>query len=284
MSAGNIQFRQVDLSHRETLKALLTEASFDSVIHLAAQPGVRLPKTQYWKYIQNNVVAFENIISASVDSGVGNFLYASSSSVYGNSVDFPFSEKEKALTPVSFYGATKLANEILTPSVIRGSETKARGLRFFTVYGPWGRPDMAYFRLLANAITGVPFSIFGDGKIMRDFTFIDDVVDSIIDLDNELRGRSSAFTDIVNIGGGKPYSLMDMISEIDSQVPLQGKIDNKDFNLNDVESTNADATYLRSLIGKTPATSLHEGIKRSIEWAESSHARGQLGEWVSSVG
>lgn len=283
LSHRNVSFQQLDLSQRNIARDLLSGMKFDSVIHLAAQPGVRLPKNQYWKYIQNNVVVFDNIITAAVDTGVANFLYASSSSVYGNLESSPFSEKAQGLTPVSFYGATKLTNEILTPAVIRGSLTRARGLRFFTVYGPWGRPDMAYFRILANAISGSPFSIFGDGRIIRDFTFIDDVVDSIVDLDQELREHTSAFFDVVNIGGGYPYSLVDMISEINRQTPIQDKFENKEFNLNDVHSTNADPTYLHSLIGKSPSTSLSEGIKRSIEWAKSSQTVGHLNNWVSSV-
>lgn len=283
LSSDNIRFRKLDLKDRDKVQGLLSEKKFDSVIHLAAQPGVRLQKNLYWKYIENNIVAFENIISASINSNVDNFLYASSSSVYGNSQKKSFSENEQGLNPVSFYGATKLANEIFVPSIIRGSKTKARGLRFFTVYGPWGRPDMAYFRILANAISNSPFSIFGDGKVLRDFTYVDDVVESIVDLDKELRNRTSGFSDFVNIGGGQPCSLNDMISEIGSQISLPGNFETLEFNSNDVVSTNADPTYLRSLIGKIPSTSLHEGIEKTLEWAKSTRVSEQLNSWVSSV-
>ena len=284
LSADGIEFHEYDLKDRVQVKSLFSRNNFNSVFHLAAQPGVRLPSSQYSKYVDDNLVVFENILSSTVLNSIPNFLYASSSSVYGNSKLIPYSEKEKGLEPVSFYGATKLANEILVPSVVRNSHTKARGMRFFTVYGPWGRPDMAYFRIIARLLVGSPFTIFGDGNVIRDFTYIGDVVDSIIGLDSELSNRPSGFSDLVNIGGGNPSSLNGMIEQISRQFDVSSEFDHSEFNANDVKGTHADTSYLYGLTGNRPATTLEEGLFNAIEWAMSPNVRNNLHLWVTSVG
>jgi hypothetical protein len=159
-------------------------------------------------------LGFVNTISETTLHEVPTFLYASSSSVYGDFSKIPYKEDEVNLLPNSFYGATKLCNEIIAPTIIKNSSTVARGVRLFTVYGPWGRPDMAYFRICASAVSDVSFTLFGDGKIERDFTYIDDVVNCCINLSNELANRNMGYSDIVNIGGGKPISMNSAIEKI----------------------------------------------------------------------
>jgi len=280
----NINFEILDLTSRKQVEDLFLNSKFDSVFHLAAQPGVRLPRNEYSSYINNNLVAYENVFTRTIEHSVVNFLYASSSSVYGNLKDTKYSEIGPRLAPVSFYGVTKLANELMAPSLIQGSDTKARGLRFFTVYGPWGRPDMAYFRIISNALTGSPFSVYGDGNVTRDFTYVGDVVQSIVGLDSELRKQKSGFSDVVNIGGGKPCSLNQMITEINQQLGVSNQYENQPFNSNDVLNTNADTSYLYHLIGSRPEVSLAEGMKEVIKWAVDPIIRDSLFDWASSVG
>lgn len=272
-----------DLRDKRKVENLFNNRVYDAVIHLAAQPGVRLPKNQYGEYVSNNLVAFENILSATVENKVPNFLYASSSSVYGNSAIFPYAESEKGLAPISFYGATKLANEIFAHPLIANSETRARGLRFFTVYGAWGRPDMAYFRIIGNALVNSPFTVFGDGAVVRDFTYIDDVVDSIIALISELKNHPAGFSDVVNVGGGNPISLNQLIIEISQQLDTFQVFPHGPSDLNDVSETNADTKYLVKLIGRHPSTTLEEGISQVIKWAKSPEVRSNLNSWTKSV-
>lgn len=283
LNVKNINFQVASLENSTSVKKIFSNQNFDSVIHLAAQPGVRLPIGQYSRYVEDNLVAFENVLHYAVKSRTGNFLYASSSSVYGNSALVPYSEKQTDLVPVSFYGATKLANELFALPMIRNSETKARGLRFFTVYGPWGRPDMAYFRIVANALDKAPFSIYGDGSVIRDFTYIDDTVESIIKLDLELQNRPHGFADIVNIGGGKPSTLNEMIREIGFQLKVEFNFSKQEFNSNDVMATNADSSYLFSLTGQSPQISLKQGIAHTLDWALSGEILAKLNEWTTSV-
>ncbi len=280
----NIEFETLDLGSANQVNDLFSNLKFNSVFHLAAQPGVRLPRTQYTKYIYNNLLAYENVFTNSIENSVENFLYASSSSVYGNMPKTEYSEKNLGLKPVSFYGATKLANEIMAPTMIMGSATKARGLRFFTVYGPWGRPDMAYFRIISNALTGSPFSLFGDGNVTRDFTYIGDVIQAVTKLNLELSNHPAGFSDVVNVGGGKPSSLNQMISEIHRQLGLSKEYAKETFNTNDVFDTNADTNYLYKLIGYKPEISLEDGIRLVIEWAKNPRIKKNLLNWISSVG
>ena len=178
----NIDAINLDITDDIKFDDLVSKSKPDVVINLAAQAGVRLPLNETDKYVNNNLIGFSNVLRSTVKNKVPFFLYASSSSVYGDKAAIPYIESEQNLHPTSFYGATKLANELLTPTLIQNSSTAARGLRFFTVYGPWGRPDMAYFRMIANVISGAEFNFFGDGSVERDFTFIDDAVNSVMAL------------------------------------------------------------------------------------------------------
>jgi UDP-glucuronate 4-epimerase len=163
------------------------------------------------KYVISNLQGFACVLQATVLNEVPNFLFASSSSVYGDKAKIPYSENELNLNTNSFYGATTLSNETLSRSLIPGSNTRARGMRFFTVYGPEGRPDMAYFRIVSSLLEGTEFELFGDGSIERDFTFIDDCTRMIQLLESDLQGKSVGYSDIVNIGGGHPISMNKLI-------------------------------------------------------------------------
>jgi UDP-glucuronate 4-epimerase len=210
------------------------------------------------------------------------FLYASSSSVYGNKAAIPYIESEQKLHPTSFYGATKLANELLTPTLVQNSATVARGLRFFTVYGPWGRPDMAYFRMIANIVSGSEFNFFGDGSIERDFTYIDDVVHSVISLIHELQTRKPGFSDVVNLGGGKPLSINYLLKTIENLGGKEILFKRKESNLNDATKTMSDSTYILSLIGSKPSTEIEVGINKTIQWARREDIASNLNKWINN--
>ena len=186
------------------------------------------------------------------------------------------------LRPNSFYGATKLSNELLTPTLLQGSKTRARGLRFFTVYGPWGRPDMAYFRLFVAALTGSQFNLFGDGSVERDFTYIDDVVSIIKQLCEELQIKTHGFHDIVNIGGGRPLSMNYLIKEIEKVAVKPINIQRKNKHDGDSIKTKADPTYLESIIGKQQFTTLEKGIAHFHAWCILPENLNRLEEWVRS--
>lgn len=282
LSPVGIECVKVDLGDYLNLRKKIKEFQPESIIHLAAQAGVRLPISQLNNYVDSNLIGYSNIAKIAVELEIPNFLYASSSSVYGNSADIPYSESEKKLNPSSYYGATKLFNEIATPTLIRNSNTRARGLRFFTVYGPWGRPDMAYFRMIANILTGSKFEFFGDGTIERDFTYVDDVSELVLQLHSELATRGAGENDVVNVGGGRPLSmnyLAETVAQMTGQelsaLRLPGKKE-------DSVKTMADSQYLISLIGQKPETKLETGISKTVEWASITSIREQLKSWVAS--
>jgi len=255
----------------------------DVVINLAAQAGVRLPLKETDKYVNSNLVGFSNVLRSTVNNKVPYFLYASSSSVYGDKAAIPYIESEQNLHPNSFYGATKLANELLTPTLIQNSSTAARGLRFFTVYGPWGRPDMAYFRMIANVVSGAEFNFFGDGSVERDFTFIDDAVNSVVALTTELQKRKPGYYDVVNLGGGRPLSMNYLLQTVSSISKNEVKFNRLNSNLNDAKKTMSDSKYIESLIGSKPSTKLEDGIAKTIEWAMREDISSNLNNWVKSV-
>lgn len=273
----------MDLIEIDKLRDFFGKNNFDSVIHLAAQPGVRTPLNRSNQYIQNNITAFTNVLQLVAELGIPNFLYASSSSVYGNSKHLPYSEDSNDIYPVSIYGATKRANELLVPTYIRGSKTRARGLRFFTVYGPWGRPDMAYFRLINAGINQTEFIRFGDGNVKRDFTYISDITRQISALHHELRGHPEGFSDIVNIGGGNPHSLNDLVESVNSLLGSKIQISSSEVNPNDTFYTCADVSRQKFLTGFVPEVSLEMGIRETINWAKDNYVASQLDSWVKST-
>jgi UDP-glucuronate 4-epimerase len=273
----------LDISDDTKVDSLITDSKLDVVINLAAQAGVRLPIQHTDKYVDSNLVGFSNILRSTVDNKVPYFLYASSSSVYGNKAAVPYSESEQNLHPASFYGATKLANELLTPTLVQNSATVARGLRFFTVYGPWGRPDMAYFRMIANIVSGSEFNFFGDGSVERDFTYIEDAVNSVVALIDELRTRKPGYSDIVNLGGGRPLSMNYLLQTIGEISKKEVIFNRQNSNVNDVIKTMSDSTYIQSLIGSKPSIKLEDGIEKTIRWAMRVDIAPNLNNWVNSV-
>jgi UDP-glucuronate 4-epimerase len=276
----DIHVINLDITDDLKFDNLVSKSKPDVVINLAAQAGVRLQLKETNKYVKGNLVGFSNVLQSIVSNKVPFFLYASSSSVYGDKAAIPYIESEQNLHPTSFYGATKLANELLTPTLIQNSSTAARGLRFFTVYGPWGRPDMAYFRMIANVISGAEFNFFGDGSVERDFTFIDDAVNSVMALSTELQKHKPGYSDVVNLGGGMPLSMNYLLQTVSSISKNEVKFNRLNSNSNDAKKTMSDSIYLESLIGSKPNTKLEDGIAKVIEWAIREDISPNLNHWV----
>jgi len=283
LSPLQLNVLSVDISDKSAIDELIASSKPEVVINLAAQAGVRLPTDQIHKYVNSNLVGFSNVLQSTVSNKVPYFLYASSSSVYGDQAAIPYTENEKNLHPNSFYGATKLANELLTPTLIKNSSTIARGLRFFTVYGPWGRPDMAYFRMIANVVSGSEFNFFGDGSVERDFTYIDDAVNSMIGLSKELEKKKPGYSDVVNLGGGRPLSMNYLLENINKISKVEVKFNRQSSNSNDAKKTMSDSKYIQSLIGSKPETKLEDGINKTYQWALQSDISARLNNWVKSV-
>ena len=267
------RFVKGSICDKDLLDRLYLEESFDKVVNLAAQAGVRYSITNPYAYLQSNLEGFLNILEACRNHGVGHLVYASSSSVYGLNSKVPFSEDDKADSPVSLYGATKKANELMAHSYSKLYGFAVTGLRFFTVYGPWGRPDMSPM-LFASAIDrGEPIKVFNGGDMIRDFTYIDDIVEGTTRvIDHTPTGEEcpdGVPAKVYNIGCSNPVRLMDFISEIETAL---GKEAGKIFlpmQAGDVYRTYADCSKLESELGYHPSTSLHEGIARFIEWFRS---------------
>ena len=261
---GDFSFTQMDISE-EKVSSLAKEFAPETVVHLAAQPGVRLGLSGIKQYSRDNIEAFLRVLSTAVDSGAKNFLYASSSSVYGATSSTPFSEKETQLQPTSIYGVTKLANEMFAST---GNDTgvRCRGMRFFSVYGPKGRPDMAYFRAVAASILGTRFYLNGTGQVARDFTFIDDVCDSIMLLSSELSERPLGFSDVVNIGGGAPVTINKLIEVVSQKTGKQIDVVKKEAIREDLLLTQASYQYLQDLTNKQSFKDFESGIEDTVNW------------------
>ncbi len=278
-----VEVENEDLIDLKVVQRVIREFEPDTIIHLAAQPGVRTPLGKSYEYIQNNLVAFSNVLQTAVEENIPDFLYASSSSVYGNSTRLPYREDDFSIRPISIYGATKLANEILASAFVSNSNTRARGMRFFTVYGPWGRPDMAYFRIIDSVLNGTEFRKYGGGEVKRDFTYIDDITKAIQGLTGELKSRLPGYSDVVNIGGGKPHSLNDLITVISSQLESAPILTESQSNPNDTVYTNADVSRLHELAQIIPVVDLNQGVELTIAWVKQPEIRAQLSAWVRST-
>jgi UDP-glucuronate 4-epimerase len=283
LTPNGIEVKRIDLSDISEVERIVRNFKPEVMIHLAAQPGVRTPLGKSYQYIQNNLVAFANVLQTAIEESVPEILYASSSSVYGNSTETTYKEDDLSVRPISIYGATKLSNEILTPAFINGSKTRARGMRFFTVYGPWGRPDMAYFRIIDSILNGSEFKKFGGGEVKRDFTYVDDITATIEKLSNELSARPAGFSDVVNIGGGNPHSLNELIEVISRQLGSNPLISESLSNPNDVSFTCSDISKLNDLISSVPAIDLESGAKETIAWAKRDGIKEHLAEWINST-
>ncbi len=282
--SASTEIVDINLTDRNKLSNLFAKVKPKTVYHLAAQAGVRLTIENTDQYVQSNLVGFSNILQNSIQNHVSNFVYASSSSVYGNSKNTPYSESDRNLSPISFYGASKLSNELLASALVRGSRTNSRGLRFFTVYGPWGRPDMAYFRIAASLKNDSEFKLFGNGEVVRDFTYIDDIINSTLNLSVELNKREkNGFSDVVNIGGGKPSSMKELINAFETVSNKKLKVLQLAQIEKDVNQTIASLDLQNLLINSTPNVSLLEGVDRVIKWTNDPLVTTKLNSWINSV-
>lgn len=264
---NKLEFVRLNLEDREQLPALFQAESFDAVVNLAAQAGVRYSLENPMAYVDSNVVGFVNILECCRHHKIGHLVYASSSSVYGENGKVPFSEDDRVDYPVSLYAATKKANELMAHTYSHLYQIPTTGLRFFTVYGPWGRPDMAPI-LFASAITeNRPIKVFNNGDMSRDFTYIDDIVKGIIiALENPAKAdKEYPFYQVFNIGNGSPVSLMEFIETLESNL---GKVADKNMlpmQPGDVPRTWADTKSLEGL-DYYSNTSIEEGVKKFTEW------------------
>jgi len=256
------KFVKVNLENQKSINKLFKEEKFDAVCNLAAQAGVRYSIENPHAYIQSNVVGFMNILEACRKYDVENLAYASSSSVYGLNKSQPFKTTDKTDTPVSLYAATKKSNELMAHTYSHLYNIKTTGLRFFTVYGPWGRPDMAPMLFTDAIINNRPIKVFNNGDMSRDFTYIDDIVDGIIKvIDNPSKNYS-----VYNIGNNTPVKLMDFIETIEDKIGKKAEKVFMPMQDGDVKSTFADVTGLMNDFNYQPSTDLSNGISQFIEW------------------
>ena len=276
---ANFKFYKENINDKSKIEEIFKKYNPEIVINLAAQAGVRYSMENPSAYIQTNLVGFSNILELSRNYPVKHLIYASSSSVYGGNTKMPFSEIQNVDHPVSLYAATKRSNELLAHSYSHIYSIPATGLRFFTVYGPWGRPDMALFLFTKSILEGEPIKVFNHGEMTRDFTYIDDIVESIMrllkkpptqdksfDTSNPNPATSWAPHRIFNIGNSNPESLKDYIKEIENNLGIKAKKELLPIQPGDVPATFSDCTRLESFINYKPNTSIEEGIRKFITW------------------
>ena len=266
--AKNFSFIRLDLAENAATQQLFAYEKPDSVIHLAAQAGVRYSLENPHAYISSNIVAFTNILEACRAIKPQHLVYASSSSVYGGNTKLPFSEVDSVDHPVSLYAATKKANELMAHTYSHLYDLPTTGLRFFTVYGPWGRPDMSPFLFADAILNNRPIKVFNHGDMMRDFTYIDDIVEGVIRVLDKPPARPSTGAPyrIFNIGNNQPEQLMDFIGLLESAI---GKTARKEFlpmQAGDVKATYADTSALEAWVGFKPHTPLNEGVEKFVSW------------------
>lgn len=270
---NNFIFFKIDLAYEiERLKNLFNEFKFDYIVHLAAQAGVRYSIENPRAYLDSNVIGFFNLLDTAKNKKFNNFIYASSSSVYGNSKKIPFSVEDRVDFPVSFYAATKKSNELMAHVYSYLFGMKCVGLRFFTVYGPLGRPDMAYFKFAKRILQDEEIEVFNYGNLKRDFTYIDDITESVarlIEKFEEINFYNSEINShykIYNIGASQPVNLKDFIYELEKAIGKKAKIKYLPMQPGDVECTYADCDDLEKTINFRPSIPLSIGLKRFADW------------------
>lgn len=257
----------VELADPAQVHSLFERVEPTLVVHLAAQAGVRHSLKDPAAYIQSNLVAFGHVLEASRRHAIAHLLYASSSSVYGGSARAPFSEDDRTDEPVSLYAATKKANELMAHAYSQLYRLPATGVRFFTVYGPWGRPDMAYFSFSEKLLKGEAIPVFAGGQLRRDFTYIDDIVESVVRLLFKPRpdaGKPPHW--VVNVGSDRPVQLLDFIRTLERVHRVRATLDFQPMQPGDVEVTHADISKLREWVGYAPSTPLEAGLAQFSEW------------------
>jgi len=272
-------FYEADLADREAIESIFEKEKIDVVINLAAQAGVRYSLENPHAYVDSNLVGFVNILEACRHHKIKHLIYASSSSVYGANVKMPFSANDEVNHPVSLYAATKKSNELMAHTYSHLYDLPTTGLRFFTVYGPMGRPDMAYFSFTKKILAGETIQVFNNGEMMRDFTYIDDIVEGIVrlidqppkanpdfDRENPTASGSYAPYKVYNIGNNQPVKLMDFIQTIEKHLGIEAKKEFLPMQPGDVKATYADIDDLTEATGFKPTTSIDEGIKKFVDW------------------
>jgi UDP-glucuronate 4-epimerase len=276
LSYANFQFFQLDISDRTKIAELFEYHKPTLVIHLAAQAGVRYSLTNPHAYIDSNLVGFGNILEGCRQAEVKHLVFASSSSVYGANTKVPFAVSDRVDTPISLYAATKKANELMAYTYSHLYKIPTTGLRFFTVYGPWGRPDMAYFSFTRAILKGTPIKVFNNGNMRRDFTYIDDIVEGIIYVMNRIpQPKASEMTEttmgmvpyaLYNIGNNQPVNLLDFIAILETQLGITAKKEFLPLQPGDLPETYADIENLIVDTGFRPNTSLKVGLQNFVNW------------------
>ena len=258
-------FRKIDLCEYKKINNIVKKNKIKIIIHLAAQAGVRHSIKDPRKYFTSNLEGFFNILEVSRHNKIQHLIYASTSSVYGNSNKFPQNESNFTDKPLSFYAATKKSNEVMAHSYSYIYNIPCTGVRFFTVYGPYGRPDMALFRFTKNISLKKPIEIYNKGNHTRDFTYVDDIVDGLYSLINK-KSKKSVPYEIFNIGSGNPKKLIDYIMYIEKYFNINSKVKNLPLQIGDVIKTHADIKKLKYHTGYKPKTNINIGINKFIEW------------------
>lgn len=278
-SEDRFEFIQMDCADQDKMAKLFQNGTFDTVVHLAAQAGVRYSLEHPFAYLEANLNGFLTVLEGCRHHGIKHLVYASSSSVYGSNQNLPFSVADNVDHPISLYAATKKSNEHMAHVYAHLYGVPCTGLRFFTVYGPWGRPDMALFRFVESILKNKPIPVFGEGDQTRDFTYIDDIVEGVLrtldtpscgdanwDPKDPDPGTSSAPWRVYNIGGGRPVPLLDFISCIETCLGQKAVMDFLPMQPGDVRHTEADVQALSEAVGYTPSTPIDVGIPRFVEW------------------
>ena len=257
----NFVFEECDISDRDSLNKIFKIYKPTKVVNLAAQAGVRYSLENPYAYMNSNLVGFLNVIEQCRHNDVQGLIYASSSSVYGGNTKVPFDVKDQTDNPISLYGATKKANELIAQTYSHLYDLNTTGLRFFTVYGPWGRPDMAYYIFTKKIISNQPIKVFNNGNMKRDFTYIDDIIYGI------RRSIDKNYScEIFNLGNNKSENLMDFIYAIESELGIKAEIDFKPMQPGDVKETYAEISKSTKMLSYLPKTQIKYGIKNFINW------------------
>ncbi|MEI6296577.1 MAG: GDP-mannose 4,6-dehydratase [bacterium] len=258
----NYKFYKKDISVYSNVDKIIKKEKPDSIIHLAAQAGVRYSLVNPWAYVDANYLGTLNIFEGAKNNGIKKVIYASSSSVYGSNKKMPFSESDRTDNPISIYAASKKANEVLAHSYYHLYGIESAGLRFFTVYGEYGRPDMALFKFAKNILLEKEIEVYGEGKMARDFTYIDDIVSGIIGALN----KESLGYEIYNLGGGQRVALMEYVKLIEKNIGKTAKIKMLPMQAGDVRETSADINKAKKEIGYEPKTRVEVGIEKFVNW------------------
>lgn len=268
----NSSFIQLNLEDKEGIDKLFVEEKFDFVCNLAAQAGVRYSIEKPYSYIESNIIGFLNILEACRNNPVKHLVYASSSSVYGMNEKIPFSEDDMVDSPVSLYAASKKSNELMAHAYSNLYKIPTTGLRFFTVYGPWGRPDMAPFLFTKAIIENKPIKIFNNGNMLRDFTYIDDIIDGVIKVINHVPDNKIPYK-IYNIGNSAPVKLMDFIKQLEKSLGKEAVKEFLPMQAGDVYQTYADSSKLTCDVGFKSHIPIGVGVQKFVDWYKSFYCK-----------